>query len=33
MSSNPYIPQLLGFTSATDKKIMGGSAHYVYNYI
>ena len=33
MSSNPYNPQWLGFSSATDKQIIGGSAPYIYNYM
>ena len=31
--SNPFNPQWLGFSSATDKQIMGGSAPFVYNYM
>lgn len=31
--SNPYNPQWLGYTPATDKQIMGGSAPFVYNYM
>ena len=31
--SNPYNPQWLGFSAATDKQIIGGSAPYVYNYM
>ena len=31
--SNPYNPQWLGFSHATDKQIMSGSAPFVYNYM
>ena len=31
--TNPYNPQWLGFSPATDKQIIGGSAPFVYNYI
>jgi hypothetical protein len=33
MSSNPYNPQWLGFSAATDKQIISGSAPFVYNYM
>ena len=31
--SNPFNPQWLGFSHATDKQIIGGSAPFVYNYM
>jgi len=31
--TNIYNPQWLGFSTATDKQIMGGSAPFVYNYM
>lgn len=31
--SNPFNPQWHGFSSATDKQIIGGSAPFVYNYL
>jgi hypothetical protein len=33
MSSNPFNPSWHGFSPATDKQIMSGSAPYVYNYM
>lgn len=32
MSSNPYNPQWYGYSPATDRQLMGGSAPYVYQY-
>ena len=31
MSSNPYNPQWYGFSAATDRQLIGGSAPFVYN--
>jgi len=31
--TNIYNPQWLGFSTATDKQIMGGSTPFVYNYM
>ena len=33
MSSNPYNPQWYGYSPATDRQLMGGSAPYVYQYL
>jgi cell division protein FtsI/penicillin-binding protein 2 len=33
MSSNSYNPQWYGYSSATDREIMSGSAPFVYNYL
>lgn len=33
MSSNPFNPQWHGYSVATDKQIISGSAPYVYNYM
>jgi hypothetical protein len=31
--SNPFNPQWHGFSAATDKQLIGGSAPFVYNYL
>ena len=31
--TNPFNPQWLGFSPASDKQIAGGSAPFVYNYL